>query len=102
MATIAEWLASLGLSEYAQSFAKNDIEADVLCELTDQDLERLGVSLGHRGSIPVLGAPRPATTAGDPSSRSARSILRHRRTAPNGVLPNGYTSTSSLGHGLCL
>jgi len=36
------------MSEYAQRFAENDIEIDVLSELTDQDLERLGVSLGHR------------------------------------------------------
>jgi hypothetical protein len=39
MSTIAEWLKSLGLSEYAERFAENDIEIDVLSELTDQDLE---------------------------------------------------------------
>jgi class 3 adenylate cyclase/tetratricopeptide (TPR) repeat protein len=33
---------------YAQRFAENDIDLDVLSVLTDQDLERLGVSLGHR------------------------------------------------------
>ena len=48
MSTIAEWLRSLGMSEYAQRFAENDIEIDVLSELTDQDLEKLGISLGHR------------------------------------------------------
>jgi class 3 adenylate cyclase/predicted ATPase len=48
VSTIAEFLASLGLSEYEQRFAKNDVEIDVLPELTDQDLEKLGVSLGHR------------------------------------------------------
>jgi hypothetical protein len=46
--TIAEWLASLGLSEYAQRFADNYIDASVLPDLTDQDLTELGVSLGHR------------------------------------------------------
>jgi class 3 adenylate cyclase len=39
------------MSEYADSFARNDIDFDVLPELTDQDLERLGVSLGHRRKI---------------------------------------------------
>jgi class 3 adenylate cyclase/tetratricopeptide (TPR) repeat protein len=46
--TIAEWLASLGLSEYAQRFAENYIDASVLPDLTDQDLAELGVPLGHR------------------------------------------------------
>src|SRR5262249_8459314 len=45
---IAEWLASLGLSEYAQRFADNYIDASVLPDLTDQDVTDLGVPLGHR------------------------------------------------------
>lgn len=48
MQTIAEWLTSLGLSEYAQRFAENGIDASVLHHLTDQDLKDLGVRLGHR------------------------------------------------------
>jgi class 3 adenylate cyclase/tetratricopeptide (TPR) repeat protein len=48
MQEIATWLKSLGLGEYAQRFAENDIDVSVLRYLTDQDLERLGVSLGHR------------------------------------------------------
>jgi class 3 adenylate cyclase len=48
VSTIAEWLASLGMSEYADRFAKNDIDITVLPELTDQHLKDLGVSLGHR------------------------------------------------------
>jgi class 3 adenylate cyclase/predicted ATPase len=46
--TIAEWLASLGLSEYAQRFAENYVDASVLPDLTDQDLTDLGIPLGHR------------------------------------------------------
>jgi class 3 adenylate cyclase len=48
VATITEWLASLGLPEYAQRFAENEIDASVLRYLTDQDLEKIGVLLGHR------------------------------------------------------
>ena len=44
----ADWLQKLGLGQYAQRFVENDIEIDVLSELTDQDFDRLGVSLGHR------------------------------------------------------
>src|SRR6476660_9853061 len=45
---IADWLKKLGMSEYAQSFAENDIDMAVLPDLTDQHLKDLGVSLGHR------------------------------------------------------
>ena len=48
MQQIAEWLKKLGMSEYAERFAESDIDIDVLSELTDQDFDRLGVSLGHR------------------------------------------------------
>ena len=51
MATITKCLASLGLSEYAQRFAENDIDVTVLRHLTDQDLKEIGVSLGHRRKI---------------------------------------------------
>ena len=48
MSTIADWLTSLGMSEYAQRFAENGIDISVLPDLTDQDLKDLGVLLGHR------------------------------------------------------
>ena len=48
MPTIAEWLVSLGMAEYTERFAEERIDIDVLPELTDQDLERLGIPLGHR------------------------------------------------------
>ena len=48
MQQIADWLEKLGMSEYAQRFAENDIDISVLPDLTDQDLKELGVSLGHR------------------------------------------------------
>src|SRR5262249_7384569 len=49
--TIAEWLASLGLPEYAQRFAEHHVDASVLPDLTDQDLIELGVPLGHRRKL---------------------------------------------------
>ena len=48
MTGIAEWLASLGLGEYAQCFAENAIDLSVVPDLTEQDLKDLGVFLGHR------------------------------------------------------
>jgi hypothetical protein len=46
MQQIADWLKTLGLSEYAERFAESDIDISVLRDLTDQDLKELGVSLG--------------------------------------------------------
>src|SRR5947209_7718793 len=51
MKGIAEWLASIGLSEYAQRFADNGIDLSVIRDLTEQDLKDLGVLLGHRRRI---------------------------------------------------
>ena len=45
------WLRSLGLDRYEAAFRANAIDADVLCDLTDQDLEKLGVLLGHRRKL---------------------------------------------------
>jgi SAM domain (Sterile alpha motif) len=43
MKGIAEWLASIGLSEYAQRFADNPIDLSVVRDLRDQDLKDVGV-----------------------------------------------------------
>ena len=51
MQQIADWLEKLGMSEYAQHFAENRIDFSVLPDLTDQDLEKLGVVLGDRRKI---------------------------------------------------
>src|SRR5262249_31370964 len=48
MQQIADWLKKLGMSEYVERFAENDIDVAILPDLTDQHLKDLGVSLGHR------------------------------------------------------
>ncbi len=48
---LAEWLGRHGLDQYAQTFAENNIEYSVLPDLTEDDLEKLGVSLGHRKKL---------------------------------------------------
>jgi class 3 adenylate cyclase len=84
MQQIADWLQKLGLGQYSQRFAENDIEIDVLSELTDQDFDRLGVSLGHRrrmirairelGAEPVAAvaeAETPAPTTSEPATKES-------------------------------
>jgi hypothetical protein len=48
---LAEWLASIGLAEYADRFAENAVDLSVVRDLTDQDLKELGLLLGHRRKI---------------------------------------------------
>ncbi|MDB5519678.1 MAG: (Sterile alpha motif) protein [Tardiphaga sp.] len=45
---VGTWLRRLGLEQYEASFRENEIEVDVLPELTEQHFKDLGVSLGHR------------------------------------------------------
>src|SRR5215467_3157435 len=45
------WLRSLGLGQYEAAFRENAIDLGILPELTDQDLEKVGVLLGHRRKI---------------------------------------------------
>jgi hypothetical protein len=64
MQQVADWLQKLGLGQYAQRFAENDIDASVLPHLTDHSLKELGVSLGHRlkilAAVQELGGPTSA------------------------------------------
>src|SRR5882762_2400712 len=48
---LAAWLQGLGLGQYEGTFRENEIEADVLRDLTEADLEKLGLPLGPRKRI---------------------------------------------------
>ncbi|NIV76070.1 MAG: guanylate cyclase, partial [Gammaproteobacteria bacterium] len=51
MTEVSQWLEQLGFGRYADVFAENDVDEEVLRELTDADLEKLGVTLGHRKKL---------------------------------------------------
>jgi len=40
---VGAWLQGLGLGQYEAAFRQNEIDAEILPDLTDQDLEKLGV-----------------------------------------------------------
>ncbi len=68
MRDVAHWLDQLGLGIYTAVFSENDIDEEVVPELTDQDLKELGISLGHRkkllkaiAALRENGAPEDAT-----------------------------------------
>ena len=49
---VAAWLRGLGLEQYEPAFRDNDIDAEVLPELTAEDLIGIGVtSIGHRRKL---------------------------------------------------
>jgi SAM domain (Sterile alpha motif) len=45
------WLRSLGLEQYEAAFHANAVDTVVLRDLTDQDLQKLGVLPGHRHKL---------------------------------------------------
>ncbi|MGA9198520.1 MAG: adenylate/guanylate cyclase domain-containing protein [Pseudolabrys sp.] len=81
---LAEWLGRHGLDQYAQTFAENNIDYSVLPDLTEDDLEKLGVSLGHRKKLlRAIDAVRPAgrargTTEVSQIGTEAISPVQHR------------------------
>src|SRR5258708_7472082 len=83
MKDIAEWLTSIGLGEYAQRFAEHRIDASVLRDLTNQDLEKIGIPLGHRKkmlrAIAELSGVTPQAVTGpnrqDPAERRHLTVM---------------------------
>src|SRR5215467_12102737 len=45
---VGSWLRALGLGRYEPAFIENAIDSDVLPELTEDDLKKLGIPLGDR------------------------------------------------------
>src|ERR1700691_5925630 len=87
MQEIVDWLKSLGMSEYAQRFAENDIDRTILGDLTDQDLKDLGVaSLGHRRkllrAIASLGDARVAAAATSSEGALSQTSLESDAATP--------------------
>jgi SAM domain (Sterile alpha motif) len=89
---MADWLEELGMSEYAQRFAENAIDLSVLPDLTDQDLEKIGVLLGHRRKIlraiaALQGAPAASPTAATPATPKPQTIAPTAAASPISVAP---------------
>jgi class 3 adenylate cyclase len=88
MQQIADWLKTLGMSEYAERFAENRIDFSVLRDLTDQDLKDLGVVLGDRRkilrAITELGSARapPPAPAQQPVTSAPLAAAPPRSSVP--------------------
>jgi class 3 adenylate cyclase/predicted ATPase len=80
---VGRWLRSLGLGEYEERFRDNKIDADVLADLADGDLEKLGLPLGDRKrflkAVAGLATRLEPTQAQPPGSTAAQSTSAERR-----------------------
>ena len=107
---IGGWLRSLGLEQYEAAFHVNAVDADVLRDLTDQDLKKLGVLLGHRrkllraiaaldGALVPASAPRPTPLPIPPeailAAAPAGASPERQRGADHSVSPSPQPSPMS-------
>jgi class 3 adenylate cyclase/predicted ATPase len=81
---VAAWLHGLGLERYASAFRDNDVDGEVLPELTADDLISIGVtSVGHRrkllAAIAALGAPAPGAAATAVPHNASMQVEAERR-----------------------
>jgi class 3 adenylate cyclase len=81
---VVAWLRELGLERYAPAFRDNDVDDEVLPELTSDDLISIGVtSVGHRRklltAIASLGAASPATVIAAPHDAPAPADAERRQ-----------------------
>jgi class 3 adenylate cyclase/predicted ATPase len=74
MGDFERWLAGLGMAEYAQRFAEQQVDFSVLPDLTDADLKELALPLGHRRKLLRAIAElqgRAAAAAAEPARRDS-------------------------------
>jgi class 3 adenylate cyclase/tetratricopeptide (TPR) repeat protein len=85
---VGGWLRDLGLGRYEPAFIENAIDSDVLPELTEGDLKKLGIPLGDRKRLikairaMVAGSPAAFTISGvgeDAQSGQLRAAAAERR-----------------------
>ena len=73
---VGAWLEELGLGQYRALFADQAIDSDVLPDLTEEDLVRLDVPLGHRKKL--LKAIETFSGGKPPNRHAPIKLLRTR------------------------
>jgi hypothetical protein len=116
---VAAWLRGLGLEQYAQLFRDNDIDGEILCGMTAEDLKELGISsFGHRrrllNAITALGGgpptrdvaqsatsvtSAPTSQQPEPAEETAPNVGRERREAERAIV-DWEQETRRLGRAL--
>src|SRR6516225_5657017 len=70
MSDFRDWLRSNKLEQYAEMFEAHDIDVDILPDLSEVDLEKLGISLGNRRRLMKAIAER-AIVSGESAPKAA-------------------------------
>ena len=73
---VGEWLRSVGLAQFEAAFRENGIDAEVLPELTEADLEKLGMLLGYRKRLLKAIAGLSASARSAPTAAAIRRPWR--------------------------
>ncbi len=89
---VGAWLRSLGLGQCEAAFLDNAIDVDALADLTDSDLEKLGLPLGDRKRLvralagvvgqpsgTIKSEPADAQPLRPPAARVGRARRERRR-----------------------
>src|SRR5580692_1928937 len=80
MSDLRGWLRSIKFAQYADAFEANDIDLDLLPELSERDLEQLGLSLGNRRrllkAIAERGAAKPKLSGAEAAEASGDAERR--------------------------
>ena len=88
---VAALLSGLGLGQYEQAFRDNDIDAEVLMDLTAEDLIGLGVaSIGHRRKLlAAIAALRAGSISATTSAVAAATAVSGKASlAPGAERPS--------------
>ena len=96
---IGGWLRGLGLERYEAAFRENEVDADVLRQLTADDLKDLGVAaVGHRrrllGAIAKLQGDAAVRVHGDSFQAGSTVATADLSVNPRAILT--FAANSSL------
>ena len=79
---VAQWLNAIDLGQYEAVFREHEIDAGVLRDLVEADLEKIGVPLGHRKrllkAIAALGTEDTAAKPPGPAPASSPATAERR------------------------
>lgn len=102
MDELERWLAPLGLVQLAPALRANDVDLKILPELSEADLEKLGLSLGQRKKLLKAAAclPQPSSLAGQSAApapslsavSSAEQMSPGMSSTPDMERPSGVAS----------
>ena len=80
---LGDWLRGLGLGQYEDVFRENEIDGSVLGDLTEGDVEKLGVPMGHRKrplkAIATLAATGTAAQLESPAAPASTDAAERRQ-----------------------